>query len=111
MTLLSVTGARPLRVMAVCRLPDRPTPAKPSVSTSSRGAHSLRGKRRVGDRHARSAGAGGRCDLGIELLRELQWDSLPRPIQDAQQASSVGGLPVVETLHEQIKLLLRRERG
>jgi hypothetical protein len=67
----------------------------------------------VGDRHARSAGAGGRCDLGIELLRERQWDSLPRPIQDAllQQASSVGGLPVVETLHEQIKLLLRRERG
>lgn len=49
--------------------------------------------------------------LGAAVV--LQWDSLPKSTQDAllQQASSVGGLPVVESLHEQIKLLLRRERG
>jgi hypothetical protein len=49
--------------------------------------------------------------LGAAVV--LQWDRLPGPIQDAllQQASSVGGLPVVGSLHEQIKLLLRRERG
>jgi hypothetical protein len=49
--------------------------------------------------------------LGAAVV--LQWDSLPKPVQDAllQQAASVGGLPVVSELHEQIKLLLRRERG
>jgi hypothetical protein len=49
--------------------------------------------------------------LGAAVV--LQWDSLPTPVQDAllQQASSVGGLPAVPELHEQIKLLLRRERG
>jgi hypothetical protein len=49
--------------------------------------------------------------LGAAVI--LQWDNLPRPIQDmlSQQASSVGGLPMLTSLHEQIKLLLRRERG
>ena len=49
--------------------------------------------------------------LGAAVV--LQWDRLPGPIQDAllQQASSVGGLPMVSSLNEQIKLLLRRERG
>ena len=49
--------------------------------------------------------------LGAAVI--LQWDNLPKPIQDmlSQQASSVGGLPMLTSLHEQIKLLLRRERG
>ena len=49
--------------------------------------------------------------LGAALV--LQWHSIPKPIQEAllQQASSVGGLPAVTSLHEQINLLLRRERG
>jgi hypothetical protein len=49
--------------------------------------------------------------LGAAVV--LQWNNLPKPVQDTllQQASSVGGLPMVASLHEQIKLLLRRERG
>jgi hypothetical protein len=43
----------------------------------------------------------------------LQWDSLPKQVQDLilQQADAVGGLPPVTSLHDQIKLLLRRDRG
>ena len=49
--------------------------------------------------------------LGAAVV--LQWDNLPKPVQDTllQQAQSVGGLPMVTSLHDQIKLLLRRERG
>ena len=49
--------------------------------------------------------------LGAAVV--LQWNNLPKPVQDTllQQASSVGGLPMLTSLHEQIKLLLRRERG
>jgi len=49
--------------------------------------------------------------LGAALV--LQWEAIPKPLQDVilQQADSVGGLPAVTSLHEQIKLLLRRERG
>jgi len=48
--------------------------------------------------------------LGAALV--LQWSSLPKQFQDLilQQADSVGGLPPVASLHDQIKLLLRRDR-
>jgi hypothetical protein len=49
--------------------------------------------------------------LGAALV--LQWEVIPKQYQDLilQQADSVGGLPAVTSLHAQIKLLLRRERG
>ena len=49
--------------------------------------------------------------LGAALV--LQWEVIPKQYQDLilQQADSVGGLPAVASLHAQIRLLLRRERG
>jgi hypothetical protein len=43
----------------------------------------------------------------------LQWSNLPEDVRKAilQQADSVGGLPVVADLHEQIQALIRRLRG
>ena len=42
----------------------------------------------------------------------LQWANLPEAARQAvlQQANSVGGLPPVTSLHEQIKALIRRSR-
>jgi hypothetical protein len=42
----------------------------------------------------------------------LQWHNLPEKVQQEllQQAESVGGLPPVTSLHEQIKALVRRAR-
>lgn len=49
--------------------------------------------------------------LGAALV--LQWQNLPAEMQQAllQQATSVGGLPPVTSLHEQIKSLIGRARG
>jgi hypothetical protein len=49
--------------------------------------------------------------LGAAVV--LQWGALPEKTQQAilQQANSVGGLPAVTSLHEQIKLLIRRTRS
>jgi len=48
--------------------------------------------------------------LGAAVV--LQWTNLPETARQAvlQQASSVGGLPPVTSLHEQIKALIRRGR-
>ena len=48
--------------------------------------------------------------LGAAVV--LQWANLPETARQAvfQQASSVGGLPPVTSLHEQIKALIRRGR-
>ncbi len=49
--------------------------------------------------------------LGAAVI--LQWDTLPEGARDAiwQQAESVGGLPPVTSLHEQIKSLVRRTKS
>lgn len=49
--------------------------------------------------------------LGSALV--LQWNILPAPVQQAllQQANSVGGLPPVTNLSDQIKALIQRGRG
>ena len=46
--------------------------------------------------------------LGAALV--LQWHNLPEKVQQEllQQAESVGGLPPVTSLHDQIKALIRR---
>jgi hypothetical protein len=43
----------------------------------------------------------------------LQWHSLPEAVRQSllQQANSVGGLPPVGRLHDQIKALIARSRG
>jgi hypothetical protein len=43
----------------------------------------------------------------------LQWHNFPETVQQSllQQADSVGGLPPVERLHDQIKALIARGRG
>ena len=48
--------------------------------------------------------------LGAAIV--LQWENLPEATRQAvlQQANSVGGLPPVTSLHEQIKALIRRGR-
>jgi hypothetical protein len=48
--------------------------------------------------------------LGAAVV--LQWQNLPEQAQQAllQQAVSVGGLPPVTSLHEQIRALIRRTR-
>ena len=48
--------------------------------------------------------------LGAAVV--LQWQNLPEQAQQSllQQAESVGGLPPVTSLHEQIKTLIRRTR-
>ena len=48
--------------------------------------------------------------LGAAVV--LQWQALPEKAQQAilQQANSVGGLPPVTSLHQQIKSLIRRTR-
>jgi hypothetical protein len=49
--------------------------------------------------------------LGAAVV--LQWHSFPDAVRQSllQQADSVGGLPPVEDLHEQIKALIARVRG
>jgi hypothetical protein len=48
--------------------------------------------------------------LGAAVV--LQWENLPESTRQAvlQQANSVGGLPPVTSLHDQIKALIRRSR-
>jgi hypothetical protein len=48
--------------------------------------------------------------LGAAVV--LQWSNLPEDVRKAllQQADSVGGLPIVADLHEQIQGLIRRVR-
>ena len=48
--------------------------------------------------------------LGAALV--LQWHKLPEKTQQelVQQAESVGGLPPVTSLHDQIKTLIRRAK-
>jgi hypothetical protein len=48
--------------------------------------------------------------LGAAVV--LQWHNFPEKVQQEllQQAESVGGLPPVTSLHEQIKALIRRAR-
>ena len=48
--------------------------------------------------------------LGAAVV--LQWANLPETARQAvlQQANSVGGLPPIPSLHEQIKALIRRSR-
>ena len=48
--------------------------------------------------------------LGAALV--LQWSHLPEDVKKAllQQADSVGGLPIVADLHEQIQELIKRLR-
>jgi hypothetical protein len=48
--------------------------------------------------------------LGAAVL--LQWSSLPEGVRKSllQQADSVGGLPLVPDLHEQIQALIHRLR-
>jgi len=48
--------------------------------------------------------------LGAAVV--LQWANLPEAVQKSilQQASSVGGLPPVTSLHEQINALIGRGR-
>ena len=55
------------------------------------------------------------CQIILQYLGAavvLQWANLPETARQAvlQQASSVGGLPPVTSLHEQIKALIRRGR-
>jgi hypothetical protein len=49
--------------------------------------------------------------LGAAVV--LQWSNLPEDVRKAilQQADSVGGLPVVSNLHEQIQALISRVRN
>jgi hypothetical protein len=49
--------------------------------------------------------------LGAAVI--LQWETLPEAARDAiwQQAESVGGLPPVTSLHEQLKSLIRRTKS
>jgi hypothetical protein len=49
--------------------------------------------------------------LGAAVV--LQWENLPAAARDAiwQQAESVGGLPPVTSLHEQLKSLIRRTKS
>jgi hypothetical protein len=48
--------------------------------------------------------------LGAAVV--LQWSNIPEDVRKAllQQSESVGGLPIVPDLHEQIQALLRRVR-
>ncbi|HKA81348.1 MAG TPA: hypothetical protein VKD43_15010 [Xanthobacteraceae bacterium] len=48
--------------------------------------------------------------LGAAVV--LQWSNIPEDVRKAllQQSKSVGGLPVVPDLHDQIEALLRRVR-
>jgi len=48
--------------------------------------------------------------LGAAVV--LQWSNLPEDVRKSllQQADSVGGLPIVADLHEQIQALIRRVR-
>jgi hypothetical protein len=48
--------------------------------------------------------------LGAAVI--LQWETLPQEARNAiwQQAESVGGLPPVTSLHEQIKSLIQRTK-
>jgi len=48
--------------------------------------------------------------LGAAVV--LQWSNIPEDVRKSllQQADSVGGLPIVPDLHEQIQALLRRVR-
>jgi hypothetical protein len=48
--------------------------------------------------------------LGAAVV--LQWSNLPEDVRKAilQQADSVGGLPLIADLHEQIQALIRRVR-
>lgn len=51
-------------------------------------------------------------DIALQYLGAavvLQWHSLPKQSL-MQQATSVGGLPLVGSLRDQIKRLLRRDR-
>ena len=49
--------------------------------------------------------------LGAAVV--LQWSNIPEDVRKAllQQADSVGGLPVVPDLHEQIQALIVRVRN
>jgi hypothetical protein len=49
--------------------------------------------------------------LGAAVI--LQWETLPEAAREAiwQQAESVGGLPPVTSLHEQLKSLIRRTKS
>jgi hypothetical protein len=49
--------------------------------------------------------------LGAAVV--LQWQDIPEKVQQAilQQANSVGGMPPITSLHEQIKALIRRPRN
>ena len=49
--------------------------------------------------------------LGAAVV--LQWHSFPEAVRQSllQQADSVGGLPPVGQLHDQIKALIARVRG
>ena len=49
--------------------------------------------------------------LGAAVV--LQWSNIPEDVRKAllQQADSVGALPIVSDLHEQIQALLRRVRN
>jgi hypothetical protein len=54
-------------------------------------------------------------DIALQYLGAavvLQWENLPEAARDAiwQQAESVGGLPPVTSLHEQLKSLIRRTK-
>ena len=54
-------------------------------------------------------------DIALQYLGAavvLQWENLPESARDAiwQQAESVGGLPPVTSLHEQLKSLIRRTK-
>jgi len=55
-------------------------------------------------------------DIALQYLGAavvLQWEALPEAARDAiwQQAESVGGLPPVTSLHEQLKSLIRRTKS
>jgi hypothetical protein len=47
--------------------------------------------------------------LGAAVV--LQWETLPETARDAIWQQSVGGLPPVTSLHEQLKSLIRRTKG
>jgi hypothetical protein len=54
-------------------------------------------------------------DIALQYLGAavvLQWETLPQEARNAiwQQAESVGGLPPVTSLHEQIKSLIQRTK-
>jgi hypothetical protein len=48
--------------------------------------------------------------LGAAVV--LQWSNIPEGVRKVlvQQADSVGGLPIVSDLHEQIQMLIKRVR-